>query len=263
MLQKSVLFFILIAASLSLPFAVKRLTCGFKIQKLLIDLPLKADWEPEISEEIREILAQPFEYLGRGAQCYAFSSQDGRHVLKLLRFDRGQKGRVAPALLEACRIAFQVAKEETGLIYLHWNPTQGALPVAQARGPLGRPVSLPLDSLRFALQWKATPALEGLEAAKKEGTLPARIGEIVSRLESRIGKRIGNSDPNLFRNFGFLKDRAIEIDFGNFCERPDFSEKQNARAELERYVKTLRFWLEQNAPEELAPLEARIGRAFQ
>src|SRR5689334_8295443 len=33
-------------------------------------------------------LQQPYTYLGRGHQCYAFGSADGKYVVKLPRYDR-------------------------------------------------------------------------------------------------------------------------------------------------------------------------------
>ncbi len=219
-------------------------------------------------EEVRAILAQPFRYLNKGAQSYVFASQDGRYVLKIFRFDQRHLLRKKPSkrpfeqkivqFFQGCLLAGTAASEETGILYLHLNPRDEHLPILRAKGPLGQPLSLPLDQYRFALQKKAIPLDRGLFAAKREGRLSERIEEIVSLLETRIKKGIGNTDPSLWRNFGFLEDRAIEFDFGNYIARPDLSEPKKAKAELERYARHLRTWLEKNAPDLLTDFNARV-----
>jgi hypothetical protein len=256
MIRKWILFSLLIVTCLSLPAGMKRLTRGFKIKKTELELESCSNWEvvPKLSAvEVRLILSQPFRYLDKGAQCYAFLSEDGQYVLKLFRFDQRQRKNFsklerASRFLDASKLAYVLAAEETGLLHLHLNPTSNALPTVKARGPLGQSFRLPLDRFRFALQKRATPLEEGLFKALKSGKLNERVEEIISLLESRIGKRIGNTDPSLWRNFGFLDDRAIEIDFGNYTRRPDFSEERFARAEFERYMRSLRSWIEIHAP---------------
>jgi len=163
----------------------------------------------------------------------------------------------ATQFFESCRLAHS-ASDETGLIFLHLNLTQGELPILHARGPLSRLFQVPLDSCRFALQKKAAPLRDVLEESCKTGDLSRRIEEIISLLERRISKGIGNTDPSLWRNFAFLEDRAIEIDFGNYIARPDFSKSANARVELERYMRPLRSWLKKNAPEMVYAFNERL-----
>jgi hypothetical protein len=267
-------FFLFVAGCLAIPAGMKRLTLGFKIAKVQLEMPFCSDWNAasELSEkEAVDILEEPFRYLGKGAQCYAFLSQDEKYVLKIFRFDQkhlffGKRSKwpfeqKISRFFEGCVLASAVASEETGLLYLHLNQTVGKLPLLMASGPLGQALRLPLDEYRFALQKKAMPLVDGLVAARVDGKLPERIEMIVALLESRIGRGIGNSDPSLFRNFGFLESSAIEFDFGNYVARPDLSDPLNAQVEMERYIRPLRTWLEKNAPECLPDLKARIERS--
>lgn len=274
MLKTWIFFFLFISACLAIPAGAKRLTHGFKIAKMWLEFPIHPSWNVSSAiedEEAKVILAQPFHYLNKGAQSYAFLSQDGRYVLKIFRFDQRhlfRKKNKRPLeqkvnkFFQGCVLASTKASEETGILYLHLNPQSGRLPILKAKGPLGQPFSLELDQYRFVLQKKAIPLDVGLLAAKKEGNLPARIEEIVSLLESRIKKGIGNADPSLWRNFGFLEDRAIEFDFGNYLARPDLSLPKNARAEMERYTRHLRTWLERNAPDLVANFNERVERSL-
>ena len=269
MLKRWIFFFLFLTACLSIPAGAKRLTHGFHIAKIRLEFPFDPQWEvPSLlsEDEANRILGQRFRYLDRGAQCYAFSSEDGQYVLKLFRFDQREKRRSRRYMEErllgffnSCKLAGAIAPEETGLVYLHLNCTSGKLPILNAKDPVGRPVRLPLDSCRFALQKKVKPLSSTLLEERELHRLSERLEEIVVLLEGRIEKGIGNKDPSLWRNFGFLEDRAVEIDFGNYIARPDFSESSCRRAELERYARHLRAWLEKNAPEHLSEFNERIS----
>lgn len=273
MFKKWVFFIVFVAAFLAAPAALKRFTQGFKIAKVRLELPFCSEWETKSilsDREAFDILAKPFRYLGKGAQCYAFLSQDEKVVLKIFRFDqrhlfkhRSKRPTQQKVLrfFEGCLLAGSNAAKETGLLYLHLNQTEGKLPILEARGPLGQSLRLPLDGYRFALQKKAVPLEEGLFIAREEGTLPERIEMIVALLESRISKGIGNADPSLWRNFGFLEGQAIEFDFGNYRARPDLSDPRRARAELNRYIRPLKAWLEKYGPEYLGDLKTRVEEA--
>jgi hypothetical protein len=271
MFRKTLLLLFLVLAVLSLPSGAKRLTRGFKLAKMRLEFGPQASWEtvPKLKEaEVLRILNQPFRYLDKGSQCYAFLSEDGQYVLKLFRFDQRHflkidkktKLEKASRFLDGCKLAYVLAAEETGLLHLHLNQTSHTLPILKARGPLGQRFYLPLDRYRFALQKKASSLEEGLKKALSEGQFIEKVEEIVSLLEQRIGKRIGNTDPSLWRNFGFLENRAIEIDFGNYVWRPDFSEEKPARVEFERYMRSLRSWIEIHAPQYTPDLQTRIDR---
>src|SRR5579872_1804949 len=82
-----ILFFVF--SLLLIPSGYKRLTGGFRIEKMRIDFPFNAEWEINRNgmDGIKRILSQPFRYLDRGSQCYVFVSEDDQFVVKLFRFD--------------------------------------------------------------------------------------------------------------------------------------------------------------------------------
>jgi hypothetical protein len=55
------------------------------------------------------------------------------------------------------------------------------------------------------------------------------------------------------RNFGFLGDKAFEIDFGNYSQRGSSKGK-----EMAHYTKRLRLWLTENAPEWVSYLDEKV-----
>jgi len=85
-MTKRALLLLFAAALLTLPVAFKRLTCGFKIAKMRLEMPFRPNWETDASlseEQLLSILRQPFFYLDKGAQSYVFKSGDGQFVFKL------------------------------------------------------------------------------------------------------------------------------------------------------------------------------------
>ncbi|MBF8262347.1 MAG: hypothetical protein HW387_12 [Parachlamydiales bacterium] len=251
------------AIVLAIPATLKRLTHSFHIERLFVDLPVKMS-QPEASDEIRQILSQDFEYLGRGSQAFVFSSADRKYVLKLFLFDspsrslirrffyRSEEMPMAVKVLQACQIADRLASNETGLVYVHPEPTQKNLPVVRLYGPAWHRSMIELDRYRFAIQRLARPLkqvlLEAYLANDRE-----RFGCLVSDLLSLLSKRIAlgiyNTDPTLFDNFGFIDDRAVEIDFGNYILIDEHCDRSRDQYEKARYTSQLLEWTRINAPE--------------
>ena len=155
------IFFIFFSSlCLALPVCVKRLTHGFRIDKIKFELPFHAEWEisplsPKSLDELLAIFSQPFYYLDRGAQSYVFQSEDERYVIKFFRMDRPRnpvrqwvrekikKRSSSPRnfekvdkLFSACKLAYTMAQEETELLYLHLNRTESLLPSLKLRSSL-------------------------------------------------------------------------------------------------------------------------------
>src|SRR5205085_10468413 len=83
------LFAILIIFGLSRLYY--RLTDDFRIANITYDLPFTPPWKvPHLTldeyKNLEKILSQTFSYIGKGAQCYAFKSEDGKFVLKFFKF---------------------------------------------------------------------------------------------------------------------------------------------------------------------------------
>jgi hypothetical protein len=252
---RTLFFILLILFSFAAPSIMKRFTYGFKIAKMELVFPSSSEWDVPFQPQWLEILNQPYSFLGKGAQSYVFESQDGQYVIKLFRYDHPFSDEKVKTLFNACKIAQDILKEETGLLYVHLNQTQLGLPVLQCRGPLGGQVKFPLDKYRFALQKKAAGFRETFERIKNDPIeMQKRIDQFLQLLYSRVEKGIRNTDPNLHRNFGFLEDRAIEFDFGNYQKCPAL----NKEAEIRRYTARLNRYLQKNAPEWVSYVDKQI-----
>lgn len=241
---------------LSVPALAKRLTHGFRVAKMRLDFPAHPEWEAPLPPEAVAILRQDFFFLGRGAQSYVFESEDGKYVIKLFHYSRSFSDAKVVLLFNACKMAYDHLREETGLLFIHLNPTPMHLPLLHCRDAVGRWYHFPLDEARFALQKKGKPFKDTLQKACRDpAEIKRRIDEFLHLLQTRAQKGILNTDPNLGRNFGFLDDQAIEFDFGNYRWVPDLNQK----AEIDRYAQRLRRWLRQTAPEWVAYLDQRLA----
>jgi hypothetical protein len=254
--MRRILFFLLVVSSLlTLPAIAKRFTHGFRIAKMRLEFPHHPKWEIEPNAKVNEILKQPFHFLGKGAQCYVFESKDGHYVIKLFRYNQPYVAAKVIDLFNACKIAYDQLREETGLIYIHLNPTPMNLPILHCKDAIGRKYQFRLDETRFAVQKKAKSFRVALgEAKENPAEMQKRIDELVSLLQARTAKGVINTDRRLSRNFGYLDNRAIEFDFGNYRTSLDLDRKQ----EMTRYTNGLRGWLKRHAPEWVAYLDTQV-----
>lgn len=209
---------------LALPICFKSATGGFHVAKLAFEIPPRAEWAAPVGK-----VEGPFRYLGRGSQCYAFVNGDV--VLKFLRFDKArvpfwkrclgwekEKQKVPPferveRSLNSCALAFREAREETGLLAVHLNPTEGEWGEVVLELPLCRSVRVSLDRHRFLVQRRAVQ-VETLFQQIGHAEKRERIRQLFGLIARRAKKGIVNRDLNVLRNFGFAGDQPVEFDFG-------------------------------------------------
>lgn len=231
-------FLVFSTAMLCVPVALKRITCGFRLAKLRLEIPFRSEWEtpPPEREQCSAILNQPFTYLDRGAQCYVFLSADRQYVLKFFRYDQpinplrslfrfwfcSPKPKTPfkkkiEQFFSSCTIAYHLRREETGLIYLHLNRTENLLPKVKIRAPLGQVYEISLDHYRFAIQKKVETIREAFARVKDRQEAKELIYSLIELVQRRKEKGIANLDLNISRNYGFIDGKAVEIDFGSFA----------------------------------------------
>ncbi|MBS0625223.1 MAG: hypothetical protein JSS32_04165 [Verrucomicrobia bacterium] len=243
------------ALVLSIPWSYKQLTHGFRPTKLNHSLSSREEWDISHTEEerrqARQLLQQTFTYVGRGMQSYVFQSEDQSAVIKLFRRRTRLLGRTLDQNLRiektfnACRLAFALAKEETGLLYLHLNPTEGEEPILVIKDRIGRKYSLPLDRYSFAIQKKAEPFSSAIRGEE--------IDSYLRLIKTRSERGICNTDRHIAKNFGFHQGRAFEIDFGNYIYAPE-----EAGKEFDLFAKGLRALLEKHQPEAVPEFDQKL-----
>jgi hypothetical protein len=254
-------------------------TDGFQLYKILSDLPPRPEWEtaPLDPKELR----QPYYYLGSGGQCYAFISQDGNSVLKFFKHHHMRPkswlntfsfvGGVRHILHEralrmahifgSCKISYDDFRDETGLLYLHINKTTHLNRSLRLIDRLGIAHTIDLDTTSFVLQKTAELAYPAFDRVMAQGDLEGakrRIDSLIALILARSHKGISDRDPIIRRNFGFIGERAIEIDLGSFTKDPFLRTPSAAKKVL--FYETLKFkkWLAKHHPSLLPYFQERL-----
>ncbi len=281
-MQRKLLFVFKVCLSVALFWGIERFchkqTGGFQVVKILSSQQSGSpEGLPQLSAgekaSLKTILSQPFYFLGRGGQSYAFVSEDGETVLKFfkqhhIRFWRflerlpvpsvlnplrqhllASKIHQSPAFFESCRIADAEFREQTGLIYLHLEKTDLFGQQVTLIDHLGIAHPIDLDTTDFALQKRAESTRGRLRKLMRENDLAAAkqcLKSLVAVIAERSQKGIFDRDPNVRRNMGFVGNQAIEIDLGSYTRQDP---PANLKEDLREKTAKLQRWLDRKNPE--------------
>jgi hypothetical protein len=272
-MKKAFLLLCLIAVCMGFGKALHWAKKGFSIRR--IAAPLHTDleiWNKEANLAIK----QPFRYLGRGRQCFAFESFDGQYVLKFPRTDIYQipfwmrtlpffskqrealySSRLAREkfVLDSMRISYEELREDTGVLALHFGESPFHGHRIALIDSLGFTHHLPAHKAGFVLQAKKPilmraflDALRLGETAKAQRILDAFIDVVVAR-----GKKgIWNKDESFLRNYGFDGIKGYQIDIGSFYHKAD------GIASIQDTMHPVRTWLAKTNPAMLAYFDKKL-----
>lgn len=250
---------------------------------------LETSLSQEEKSQIIKILGQPFQYLDKGSQCYAFESADGKYVLKFFRYERyriprwisylsfptfleeiqqakaHRKEVRRKTLLHSCLIAHQELKEESGLLYVHLNKD----PLFHKRvcliDKIGRHYYLNIDEYEFILQKKANLIYPTLNMWIDKGeieTAKEALSKLLVLLTKRYEKEIFDNDPVLRKNMGFIGKEPIYIDIGQFTYSGRKDDTIFYCPQIDRNTGRLQEWLQQNSPELWSYFTAEIKKLY-
>lgn len=268
-------FFLVLVCLTLVRFLCLQATQGFTDWKIKSNLPHCPEWETE-PVPLQSIIEQSFSYLGHGAQCYAFSSEDGEYVLKFYRHNRASHplAFLNPICLKiGCNqlkktlhkreekrlrdfASYMLAKNylacETGLVYLHLNPTKHIQKKVVLYDKIGVVHHIDLDQTVFILQKKAAPVYTTLKHWIRTGeieTAKQGLTQLLTILARRAKQGLSDKDPDLRTNFGFTDAGPIQFDIGRYKEDPTKAEKTVYREDLLRATDKLCRWLRKKRPE--------------
>ncbi len=267
---------------------------SFCVRFIYSTLPYNPDWEiPPLTKQEREsfktIFSQKFHYLGKGNSSFAFASEDGNYVIKVMRFpstlrpfswlshpfSRFKSYRIKNAKnsykklhtsFHSFKLAYNELREETGLLYLHLNQSHDLEQTVSLVDRLGYTYEIPLDQLSFLLQKRASliyPTLDRLKASGDYETARKTIKNILSLISSTAQKGIIDFDPILRKNYGLLEDRAIFIDLGSLSRDESLKEPSRMKAHVCEMTGSLKTRLENLYPEFLPFYNEEIAQYLQ
>jgi hypothetical protein len=162
------------------------------------------------------------------------------------------------------KLAYDNLKEETGLLYLHLNPTDHLCQTLTLYDANNISHEIDLDSTRFFLQKRAIPLEHHFAALHKYGRdeeVKKSIDSFLHLILMRCKK--GFADRDIFnKNFGFIGNQAIEIDTGSFHRNEQMQEPPIYKQELFFATLELKKWLKKHYPELVGYLEEKVSDAI-
>ena len=253
-------------------------TNGFTFTRIDRDITYDPVLEtPSDFKEKEAVFSQPFYFLDRGGQSYVFISQDQTLILKFFKkhynipdpliqfidsllpqslktyrfqFLKTRKEKFYP-LFESCKLAHTYLKEETGLLYVHLNPTTD-LPPLQVIDCLGIKHFVNANTTSFLIQKRADLIFSHIEeklAAHDLNGAKHLIHNMIEYIKRRSQQGIGDKDNGLKRNYGYIGDKAVSLDLGSFVFDDSLKDPAACEAEVERKTRHLAQWISGSHPE--------------
>ena len=220
--MRSILFFLFLLAD----------EPSFDLKKIESSFPADIGYKTPLSPEVLEMLDQKFTYFAEGAQSFAFSSEDGRFILKLFKQNKfftpysscRQNLKKKVKLFRSFRIAIEHMQEETGLLFLHLVPNSGFSKEIVLVDQHKQEHRIDLNNYEFILQKYAhlvCTTIDHLMSANEEEKAKRVLDTIFDYFKKRISKKITDRDPNILTNLSYCDGKIIQIDPGFFDFKKD------------------------------------------
>lgn len=166
--------------------------------------------------------------------------------------------------MRSCVLATTAWHEETGTLYAHLAASTDLGFSLTLIDKLQISHTLTADSLQFAVQKKAdlvTPTLKKLLDNGQKEDAEACIRSLIALIKIRSQKGIGDRDPVVRRNFGFIGLQAVEIDIGSYYENRYLPQEPLYSRAVFFEIKNLHGWLKNHFPI-LAPVAKKELEPF-
>ncbi len=230
---------------------------GFSVAKITSDFSYRPEWDAAApaTNELDQIFSQTFHYLGAGSQSCAFVSADGKTVIKFFRMKHqffyikdlwvGNRSQERMdnlfSIYASHKLAFEHMKEDAGLIYLHLNKTNHLNKKVRLIDRLHRSHFVDLDQVEFVVQERAELIFDRLQRLiKDKKSINGALTEVMHLVKRRIDKGIADHDKAVAHNFGFVGDRAIQLDVGRIYEG-------HKPKDYDRILERIDKWLDQHS----------------
>lgn len=271
-------------------YSYNQMTGGFSLRQMTSSLPPYPQFSVSIDEEkkqaLQACLSQPFTYIGKGCQFYAFESADHKYVLKFLKHKHlrpctwlnfiplPRKLRtVSDAKIErrqtrvqnlfsSCKLAYEELSEETGLLYIHLDRVPALESTVLLVDNLGRKSNIEVDQYEFVLQKRAIPVKEAFASVESEEQIQALIQQLIDVVLARCEKGIADRDRSFVQNVAFCasEPHALFIDTGQFYKDAQMRTEEAQKADLKKRLGNLRYWAERHFPEFLPLVDQRLNQ---
>ncbi len=208
--------------------------------------------DPAKQQQLQHIFSTPLTFLGKGAQSYAFASSDGKYVVKFFkmrRFTPSFADSLCPHVVRrrlrnlnwvfnGYKTAYDHFREETGLIFIHLAKTQNLNCKATLIDAAGEQFTLDLDSTEFVVQEKAELIFAYLDRLYRQGKnkeAEKAIAQVFQIVKHRMAEGYADRDKGVSNNYGFVGDRAIQLDIGRLYKGSKPGQLEHVEKRIERW----------------------------
>jgi hypothetical protein len=258
-----------------------RLTDDFRISNMTYEIAHNHEWEiasitPQEHENLSKILDQKYSYLGKGAQSYVFTSEDGLYVIKFFKFkhlkpsiflnalpplppfsnyvkkETIRKDRKLKSVFNGYKLAYEIHKYDSGLVFIHLNKTENFInKTVTVFDKIGREHKIDLDTNVFLLQRKGeTLRTVMTDLLKKNDIVVAkqRIRQIFDLYVTEYKKGAYDHDHGVMHNTGFVGTEPIHLDVGKFSPDENICQASVYKSDLKIIYRKIDLWLKNNFP---------------
>lgn len=272
-----------------------RVTDDFRMGNITYDFKDDTGWDPQSltadeQKSLAHIFDQKFSYLGKGAQCYAFASDDGDYVLKLFKFkhlrptvwvtmlpdielfkefkqkESERKAAKLRSVLSGYHLAYENHKEGSGLLYLHFTPTNYFTKKVTVVDKIGLKHQIDLDQIVFLLQKKGETFRDRLGGLIKQGDMEGAkgsIGKILAMYVKEYKQGMWDRDHGVMHNTGFVKEEPFHLDIGKFSKDDKMRDPAVFKDDLRHIGWKIDTWVKTHYPKEYPALSAYIEQQYQ
>ncbi|MEI8365130.1 MAG: hypothetical protein WCF65_01810 [Parachlamydiaceae bacterium] len=271
------------------------LTDDFRLNNISYELPHEKNWviadsTQEQERQILQILDQPFSYLGKGAQSYAFASKDGQYVIKFFKFKHlrpswfvdilppagflktykdkqsARKTRKLFGVFHSYKLAYDVDRDDSGLIFIQLNTENNPQRTVTVIDKIGFSRNIDLSGIPFILQYKGETLRTVLSGLLKLGdvhTAETRIGQIIDLYSREYSQGIYDHDHGILQNTGFVGSTPIHLDVGKLVREEKMRDPTFKKQDLSIVALKINHWVEKNFPHYSGEIAAYIDEKIK
>lgn len=290
--KKSIFFILFIVAGFGLIRLYYNLTDDFRLTNISYDLPNRKEWDINPLSNVEKadltrILNQKFKYLGKGAQVYAFVSEDGCWVIKFFKFKHlkpslfvdllpsippldsfkkstsARKLKKIESIFEGYRLAYLFDRHHAGLAYIHLNKTNHLNLTAHLVDKLGLEREVALDSTVFVVQRKGKTLRSVFSELLNQNRLADaqnRANQILDMYVAEYQAGIWDRDHGVTHNTGFIGDRPLHLDVGKISYSEEMKKKEHFKPDILFVGYKICSWIQAHFPNHHADILTSVEK---
>lgn len=258
-----------------------RATDDFRLANITYKMPFHEEWEidklpPKDQTKIDDILSEKFHYIGKGAQSYAFVSDDGQYVLKFFKFKHlrpnwfvnsfpnispfsnyrdelaMRKHRKLYGVFTGYYIGYTEDRNESGLLYIHLNTGDDLKHTVTVVDKIGFEHLIDLDKVPFVLQKKGITFAHLLNKLLPHQDMPTakiRTRQILDLYYHEFKKGLFDKDHGLMHNTGFVDDSPFHLDVGKLTKDESMKNPSNYEPDMVFLAWKIKDWVLEHYPQ--------------